>query len=229
MIRINQSLWICFFALAAAISAAASESDGRTFRITSGGLPTLEGSLGGTVLSNAPVGGTLSLTVNFGELSPANSSRIVRVRIPVAIDSSRAYAVSAQVQGPSSSADPNALQASDIGFGIQNLRPSGVRVMPCIDSANAIAPAFDNDPAVGTALDSLGRVRYAITLRSLFPLPRTIITGPPLSSDSSKEESGGYLFDLILAVTPQYYSASTTSFLLTLTIGPGPSIAKCKE
>src|SRR5437870_9746158 len=111
----------CVLVLSAARPALAAKFD-----MGSAGLPTISGSVGGSVTGSSTLLSVLSVTVNFGELSPANPNQLVTVVIPIAMRSDSAYQVIVARTG-SAGVDPNSVQFSDIGFGIQNLRPFGNR------------------------------------------------------------------------------------------------------
>lgn len=64
---------ITAFTLAGLGSASAQALD-----ISSGGAPTIAGSLGGSVSGSSSVLNNLVVTINFGEISPKNTSGIVK-------------------------------------------------------------------------------------------------------------------------------------------------------
>src|ERR1043165_1154586 len=92
--------------------------------ISSGGQPTITGAVGGSVTGSALVTDDLIVTVNFGEVSPLNTNSIVKITIPIALRSNQPYQVAVSVTGLTN-ANAQALQASDVGLGIQNMRVLG--------------------------------------------------------------------------------------------------------
>ena len=80
--------------LAAALPASAQALD-----ISSGGLPTITGSVNGSVTGNANVTGDLVVTVNFGEVSPLNTNSVVKVLVPIALRSNQPYQVAVAFSG----------------------------------------------------------------------------------------------------------------------------------
>src|SRR5215218_7408159 len=92
--------------------------------ISSGGLPTITGDVNGSITGNASVLNDLIVTVNFGEISPLNTNSIVKVIVPIALRSNQPYQVSVSVSGLNN-ANAQALQAADIGLGLQNIRKLG--------------------------------------------------------------------------------------------------------
>src|SRR5438034_10759987 len=63
------------------------------YDLGSAGLPTMGGSIGGSVTGSSTLLSALAVTVNFGELSPANPNQLVTVVIPIAMRSDSAYQV----------------------------------------------------------------------------------------------------------------------------------------
>jgi len=92
--------------------------------ISSGGQPTITGAVNGSVTGSANVTNDLVVTVNFGEVSPLNTNSIVKVVVPIALRSNQPYQVSVLISGLTVGTG-NALQATDIGFGLQNPRLLG--------------------------------------------------------------------------------------------------------
>ena len=75
------------------IVCAATTISAQNFDISSGGQPTITGALGGSVSGSSSVLNNLVVTINFGEVSPANTNSIVKVVVPIAIRSNAAYQV----------------------------------------------------------------------------------------------------------------------------------------
>jgi hypothetical protein len=189
------------------------------FDIGSAGMPTITGSLGGSAIGLPGTFSDLMVTVNFGELSPINRNRIVKVIVPIAIRSTDPYQVSMSVAGAFSN-DPNALQLADIGFGIQNLRRLGNKGTHC--GANSIiTPPFNHDPEL--TVNQAGPVTYQATLATVGP-SKVILRGPKLTNGNIKprRNDNGWAFDVVLAVVPQYFTSGSFSATLVFTMAPGP-------
>jgi hypothetical protein len=194
----------------------------QTFDISSGGAPTITGALGGSVTGSSSVTSNLSVTVNFGEVSPANPNSIVKVIVPIAIRSSAAYMVTATITG-TANANVQAIQATDVGFGANNLRTLGNRAQVCTHSSHIFYSPFNNNPATGVTLNSAGRVTYPSTLANI-GTATTILSGPTLTQGSTtRATNNGYVFDAIFAITPQFYAASSGTAVITFTISAGPA------
>src|ERR1041384_3420626 len=139
----------------------------QTFDISSGGLPTMTGALSGSVTGGSSVTTNLSVTINFGEVSPKNTNNIVKVIVPIAVRSTAAYKVTATVTG-STNANVQAIQRSDIGFGANNMRSmGGILARTCDESPHLFASPFGNEPAGHVTFAANGRVVYPSTLNNV--------------------------------------------------------------
>jgi hypothetical protein len=194
----------------------------QSFDISSGGTPTITGALNGSVTGSSSVVTNLSVTINFGEVSPVNANNIVKVIVPIAVRSIAAYQVSVTAAG-SANANPQALQRSDIGFGANNLRPLGSNARVCTNSSHIFHPPFNNDPASNATINAAGRVVYPATLNNITS-STVILSGPRLSQtlQANRRADNGYVFDAILALTPQFFAEGSSSTTLTFTISAGP-------
>ena len=192
--------------------------------ISSGGQPTITGAVNGSVTGDASVLGDLVVTVDFGEVSPLNINSIVKVVVPIALRSNQPYQVSVSFSGLSN-ANAQALQASDVGFGLQNIRVLGGAGKICTQSTHVIQSPFNNDPANSATVGSNGRVSYASSLADLSG-STVILSGPILSKNNSskRQQSDGYIFDAVVALTPQFFAAGVSSATLVFSISPGPNV-----
>ena len=198
----------------------------QNFDISSGGAPTITGASGGSVTGSSSVLNDLLVTINFGEVSPANTNSIVKVVVPIAIRSNREYQVAVSVTN-STNANVQAVQMTDIGFGANNLRAMGANSRVCTISSHIFYSPFNNDPAANVTINASGRAAYPSTISNI-GASTVILSGPRLSSTSkaTRQTDNGYIFDAIFAITPQFYAAGTTSATITFTISAGP-IAPC--
>ena len=195
----------------------------QTFDISSGGAATITGALSGSVTGSSSVLNNLSVTINFGEVSPANTNSIVKVVVPIAIRSSTRYQVAVTYSG-SMGASAQAVQRTDIGFGANNLRSMGAKAKVCTNSSHIFRSPFNNDPATGVTINAAGRATYPSTLNNV-GASTVILSGPQLTSDISpvRQTNNGYIFDAIFAITPQFYAVGSTTATLTFTISLGPT------
>jgi hypothetical protein len=164
------------------------------------------------------------VTINFGEIGPVNTNSLVRVVVPIAIRSNQPYQVAVTVSGLGSG-NSQALQASDIGFGAQNLRAMGNQSQVCNQSSHTFYSPFNNDPASTATIGANGRVSYQSSLSNVAG-STVILSGPRLtkSNSTNRGTNDGYIFDTIFAITPQFFSAGASSATLTFTISAGPSV-----
>src|SRR6476661_9439709 len=88
------ALFTALFLIAAAQTISAQALD-----ISSGGQPTITGTVNGSVTGSASVLNDLIVTVNFGEVSPLNTNAIVKVIVLIAMRSNQPYQVSVSVSG----------------------------------------------------------------------------------------------------------------------------------
>jgi hypothetical protein len=192
--------------------------------ISSGGLPTITGAVNGSVTGSANVTNDLVVTVDFGEVSPLNTNAIVKVIVPIALRSNQPYQVSVAASGINN-ANAQGLQASDVGFGIQNPRLLGGAGKTCNQSTHIIRSPFDNDPATSATVGTNGRVSYASSLANLTG-STIVLSGHELSKNNSskRQQSDGWVFDVILTITPQFFNAGVSSATLVFSIAPGPNV-----
>lgn len=217
---ITFAIFSCLFAVCAASSSASAQ----TFDIGSGGQPTITGALNGSVNGTSNPTQDLVVTVNFGEISPVNSNNLVKVVVPIAIRSDSPYQVSVSVAG-TFSANQQAVQPSDIGFGVRNLRQMGIKSQDCDRSPHLFRAPFDNDPAANITLDAQGRTVYASSLANV-GANTVILSGPKLTKGSltKHEADNGYIFDAILTIRPQFYATGAFNATITFTISAGPNV-----
>lgn len=192
--------------------------------ISSGGLPTITGAVGGSVTGSANVQNDLVVTINWGEVSPANTNAIVKVVVPIALRSNQPYQVAVTYSGLSN-VNLQGLQASDVGFGVQNLRTLGGAGQTCNQSTHIIRSPFNNDPATSLTVAANGRISYPSSLSSISGAT-VILSGPELSKNNSskRQQSDGWVFDAVFALTPQFFAPGVSSTTLIFTISSGPNV-----
>ncbi|CAN5409387.1 hypothetical protein BH10ACI3_BH10ACI3_12240 [soil metagenome] len=202
--------------------ASLSNAFGQALDISSGGVPSISGTLSGYVTGSSSVLNNLTVTVNFGEVSPLNTSNIVKVTVPVAVRSNQAYKVVATVTG-GTNANAQAIQRTDIGFGITNWRAMGSNSRVCTNSSHIFYTPFNNDPSTNVTTNATGRVVYTSDLSDIGS-SATILSGPRLSNgNNNRQNNDGYIFDAIFTLTPQFFATGSTTAVLTLTISAGPT------
>jgi len=215
---------ISFALLTALILLAAFQTtSAQALDISSGGQPTITGAVGGSVTGSASVTNDLAVTINFGEVSPLNTNSIVKVVVPIALRSNQPYQVAVSMSGLNN-ANTEAVQASDVGFGLQNVRVLGGAGKICTQSTHIIRSPFNNDPAISATVGTNGRMAYTSSLSNLSG-STVILSGPQLSKNNSanRQQSDGYVFDAIFTLTPQFFASGISSATLIFTISAGPN------
>ena len=190
------------------------------YDISSGGLPTLTGSQGGSVVGSASTLSNLTVTINWGELSPSNTNGIIKATVPIAIRSLASYQISVSVTG-GTSVNPQGVQRSDVGFGLlRSFTYMGANSRTC-SPPDTFNPAITADPTIGVALDGAGRRTYVSSMNTISG-STVILSGPTLSFVGGRRTDNGWIINVIFAMTPQFYANGTTSTVVTFTIGAGP-------
>ena len=217
--RVTFSLLVIPICLAFARTTSAQALD-----ISSGGKPTITGAVGGSVTGTSDVATDLVVTINFGEVSPLNTNSIVKVTVPFALRSNQPYQVSVSMSGLNNG-NAQALQASDVGFGIQNARLLGGAGKICTQSTHIIRSPFNNDPALTATVGSDGRVSYQSSLGNLSG-STVVLSGPELSKNNSikRQQSDGWIFDAVFTLTPQFFASGVSSATLIFSISAGPNV-----
>lgn len=215
---------LIFFCLAFA-SANEARAQSQNFDISSGGQPTITGALNGSVSGSSSPTQNLTVTIDFGEVSALNTNSLVKVVVPVAVRSAQPYQVTVSLSG-TANADARALQFSDIGFGANNMRILGSKAQICTNGSHVFRTPFGGDPSTGATINSAGRVAYRSSLASISSGSTIILSGPKLTQGTSitRREDDGWVFDVILVITPQFFSAGTTGATLTFSISSGPNV-----
>ncbi|HEX8140582.1 MAG TPA: hypothetical protein VF544_23650 [Pyrinomonadaceae bacterium] len=219
----RRAITIAIFSCLFMLCATARQASAQVFDIGSGGPPTITGAQGGSVSGSTSTLQDLVVTVDFGELSPINTNSLVKVVVPVAIRSTAPYQVRVSVAG-SFDANLQAIQQSDIGFGVQNMRQMGSKAQDCT-VAHLFRSPFNNDPSTGVTLDANGRAAYTSSLRNL-GAATVVLSGPRLTRGSvtKHEADNGYIFDAIFTIKPQYYVTGSFSATITFNISAGPTV-----
>ena len=198
----------------------------QTFDIASGGLPTMTGALGGSVTGSSSTTTNLNVTINWGEISPANTNGRVVVTVPVAIRSIAAYQINVVTTG-GTNVNPQGLQRTDIGFGLnRSFTSMGANAFGgCTSTSDVFNAAITADPTVGVTLNAAGRTTYVSSLNNTSTLT-DVLHGPRLSVTSAGAGRGrtdnGWIIKFVFCVTPQFYATGVTTTTVTISIGAGP-------
>jgi hypothetical protein len=220
----KRTLTAFFFSCLLTLCGAVAICSAQSFDISSGGQPTITGAVGGSISGSSDVRQNLSVTVNFGELSPANPNSLVKVVIPIAIRSTAAYQISVSFVTGTPNTDPQAIQPSDVGFGVVNLRPMGNQSQIC-NNHTIVAP-YNNDPSQTVTIGASGRATYPSSFLNVIGSP-VVLRGPRLTriGTVNRAPDNGYIFDAIFVIKPQFYSSGISSATINFNISAGPNVS----
>ncbi len=177
------------------------------------------------MITNA-ANGTLANVVSFGSLAPGANTTAVPLQTQFRLWSRNrcGYHLDAQCSALTVTPNPGVtdqggsrIALSDVGIGIAVARGSGA--MPGTDS---IQTGFNYNPgsvaAPGGVTPYTGRASGQATLADL-TLSRTILSGSQIGT--ATDDSRYVAVTMTLGVVPQYFTPSTFSALITLTIANG--------
>jgi hypothetical protein len=166
-------------------------------------FPQITGAIGGGARGTGISPTAFTDTLSFGELSPINTNPFVRIaRRCTATTGGGIREIRLSV--PSRTfADPEMLQYSDIGVGIQNVVRTGGGCF------GTIVTAFHNDPSTSYTINpATGRASYPTSLAN--------IVNPSGVMVLRLRPNSVIQFDVVFACVPSYYSPGSTSFVVTV-------------
>lgn len=177
----------------------------RYVELTSGGDPAISGHSGnGSANLNGPSDsdGPLSVTINMGEVGPANSADFVKAVVPLRIRSNAPYVLS--VRTVSFSAGDSDVLASDIGFGLDAISRS---------LTGGVLPGSDNnhtagDPSAAPA-NSSGRYQYTTVNGHLGAFQGGaigVLQGARILGPVPRAGAGALSVDAIFTLKPQFFA-----------------------
>ena len=186
--------------------------------ISSGGPATLSGTLGGTITGNTNKGDRLTgVTINLGDVSPVNTNPVVLAVVPLRLRSNVGYTLTVSTTG-FSSADPLAIQAADVGFGISNVRRTDAGVNTAGNDTPVAAalnnPSTTSDADTSTPRWDFGPGRSLASYISGAP----VLAGQRIMQVVPASFVGGLTLDTYFAVRPQFFSPGSFSTTVTYTI-----------
>lgn len=186
--------------------------------VASGGPATLTGSSGGAITGNTNKGDRLTtLTINFGDVSPLNTSAFVRAAVPLRLRSNVPYTLTVSTSG-FTNADPLAMQPSDVGFGI-DAAPS--RADPGVQpGADTVTPSMAGDPSLDpdqnpatSRWDFKPEKSFAYLLS-----PRVALQGPRIMQAVPPGLNSGLILSIYFAIKPQFFSTGSFATQVTFTV-----------
>lgn len=194
--------------------------------VRAGGPSSISGNSGGGITNNKVKGDNLNnpttLTIDFGDVGPANASNFVTVSVPLRLRSNLSYTLrmtSAAMTYGGGPSDADSVTLADIGFGvISAARDSG----GIASGTDTIAAAASGDPTTGGngGPNAVGRYVYNPnhSLNS-FTTSTTILTGPRINNAMvPTANTNGLVVNTMFCIKPQFFTPGSFSTSVTFTI-----------
>jgi hypothetical protein len=201
-------------------SVALSGTSSSFVEIRAGGPATLSGNLSGTggITNNNVKGQALgTLAIDLGELGNANvGTSFVKATAPLRLRSNANYTVSMGATAVSN-ADPDGIQGSDIGFGIDSVSRADPSVKAGTDTITA---GMSGDPTADSDAD-LGTARWDYSTKkklSFFSSSSAILSGTKIMNVTPSAGTDGLTLNSYFVVKPQYFAPGSFSSTVTFTI-----------
>lgn len=224
----TRSLLILAIFIASAFAAVAQSTTGtvsmnatvsKFVEINSGGAVTLTGNSGGGVVTDGTTNNPLAVSINLGELGPANINSFVTASVPLKLRSNAAYVLSMNATVTSSGTTANKIGAADVGFGLGAVSRTGVGVNTAGTDTNATA----GDPTLaanGSVNAGTGRYTFTAVRSNLgaFAASTTALNGAFIMNAVPRSNANGLTVPAIFAVKPQFFENGTTTVAVTFTV-----------
>lgn len=196
--------------------------------VRAGGPATLGNNSGGGITNNKIKGDKLNnpttLTIDFGEVGPANSASFVTATVPLRLRSNVSYTLktsAAAMTYGSGTPDTSSVTLADIGFGVTaTARDSGGGVASGTDTIAATANGDPTSGANGSVDGTTGRYTY-VTGHSLanYTSSTTVLTGPRvMNAMVGTGNTNGLVVSTMFSVKPQFFTPGSFSTSVTFTI-----------
>jgi hypothetical protein len=167
-------------------------------------VPQITGAVGGGARGHVITPQAFTDTLSFGELSPINTNPVVRIARTCTANTGTGVTEIRLSVPTMTFADPDMLQYSDIGVGIQNVQRTGG------GCAGVITPAYNMDPSTSYTINAAGRATYSASLASIAS-PSGVVVIKLRSSSTIR-------FDVVFACVPSYYTPGSSSFTVTVAL-----------
>jgi hypothetical protein len=187
--------------------------------ISSGGPVTLTGNSGGGVTTDGVNNSPLAVSINLGELGPANTNSFVTALVPLKVRSNAGYVLSMAATVTSSGSTTNRIGAADVGFGLGTVSRSGTGV----NTAGSDTNATSGDPTLaanGSINGTTGRYEFTAVRSNLsaFSSATTALSGPFIMNAVPRSNGNGLTVPAYFAVKPQFFENGTTTVSVTFTV-----------
>lgn len=174
--------------------------------------------------------GVLTATIPFSNLTPGTSTTPSsgQIQFRLRTNSNNGYRVLASAVFtvvPTGAAQGGAtLTASDIGMGISSMTYGSSVKTPRVDT---VASGYNYDPATVPAVNGLtpytGAASGQATLADLLATPNlTLLAGPRIANNQGTHATNFITVTITFGIVGQFYTPSTLSGTLTLTLVEGP-------
>ena len=187
--------------------------------INSGGSVTLTGNSGGGVTTDGVANSPLAVSINLGELGPANTNNFVTAQVPLKLRSNANYVLSMIATVTSSGTTSNRIDAADVGFGLGTITRSGTGVnLPGTDTnATSGDPTL---PANGSINATTGRYQFTAVRSNLsaFASSTTALNGAFILNAVPRSNTNGLTVPAFFAIKPQFFENGTTTISVTFTV-----------
>ena len=187
--------------------------------INSGGAVTLTGNSGGGVTTDGVVNSPLAVSINLGEVGPANTNSFVTAQVPLKLRSNAPYVLSMTATVTSSGSTASRIGAADVGFGLGTITRSGTGVNTSGSDTNATS----GDPTLaanGSVNGTSGRYEFTAVISNLsaFSSATTALSGPIIMNAVPRSNVNGLTVPAFFAVKPQFFENGTTTISVTFTV-----------
>ncbi|MDQ3798889.1 MAG: hypothetical protein M3384_05530 [Acidobacteriota bacterium] len=187
--------------------------------LNSGGAVTVNGNSGGGVSTDGTTNSPLAVSVNLGELGPANTNSFVTATVPLKIRSNAAYVLSMTATVTSTGTTANKISASDVGFGLGTVTRTGTGVNTSGTDTNATS----GDPTLaanGSVNATTGRYEFTAARSNLsaFSSATTALSGAYVMNAVPRSNTNGLTVPAIFAIKPQFFEEGSTTISTTFTV-----------
>jgi hypothetical protein len=195
--------------------------------VRSGGPATISGNSGGGITNNKVKGDRLNspttLTIDFGDVGPANTNNWVTASVPIRLRSNLSYTLrmsASAITYGGGTPDADSVTLADIGFGVTSAtRDTGGGI---ISGTDTIAANANGDPTSGAngAPNAAGRYVFnANHSLNNYTASTTIVSGPRINHAMvPTANTNGLVITTLFAIKPQFFTVGSFSTSVTFTV-----------
>ena len=195
--------------------------------VRAGGPASISGNTGGGITNNKVKGDRFNspttLTIDFGDVGPANTNNWVTATVPVRLRSNLSYTLkmsASAITYGSGTPDADSVTLADIGFGVTAAaRDSGGSIISGTDTITASA---NGDPTSGANGATNAAGRYVFNANHSLnnsTTSTTIVTGPRINHAMvPTANTNGLVITTMFAIKPQFFTVGSFSTSVTFTV-----------